>query len=146
MHSRRIVPQDIRQAGAADDHDITVLREANDAPVYDDMRTKHMQPLDHADWALRLPAIAEPQPLTPVLATAAKEECNCSEQQMHERREHQLSFWLQRKKELEEPWRLHLATLPPHVQDVLGSNKNLYLLKARAPAVLGAPIAERILP
>jgi hypothetical protein len=88
-----------------------------------------MTPIEHWEWALSLPVSSEERIVPDMLGTASDWALESTPTSLNTHRSAAVIHWAERKDALHDRWRLELATLPRHVQSVLGPEKNLLLLE-----------------
>ena len=92
-------------------------------------------PLDHLEWALKLPACdglpAVPEPIAAPLSRAL----NLDGHALAQARASSLAHWRERKRVLDPLWAHRFGSLPAHVQSVLGPKKNLLVLSEMLEAI-----------
>ena len=117
--------------------DFERVKSAVDSLLRDHARLERMTPLEHLAWAWDLPCV-ETRSGLPDSTAAAVDRCRQGNgTRLHALRADALAYWRRRKRSLAPAWERHLKTLDPHVQSVLGKEKNLFLFEAHAQLACG---------
>ena len=109
-------------------NDFTELRHAVEQFLADKDRLRTMSPWDHLAWASTLPAFSEAIRL-PEEQDAALRSQSAEPERIHQLRKAAYLHWTERKRVTEPAWLRLRGSLHPHVQQVLGPDKNLLLFK-----------------
>ena len=92
----------------------------------DASRLERMSPWDHLAWAQKLPRFSEEITL-PATQTVALQLPSADPDRLHLLRKEAYNYWKERKRVTEPAWQRLRGALAPHVQRVLGPDKNLLL-------------------
>ena len=107
-------------------NDFTELRRHVQEFLADAARLERMSPWDHLAWAQDLPRFSEEIRL-PTAQAAALHRHSADPEGLHEFRKTAYNHWQERKRVTEPVWQRLRGSLDPHVQRVLGPEKNLLL-------------------
>ena len=94
-----------------------------------------MCPLDHLDWALDLPSCDGSLVVPEAIAAPLEVALGLSGPALAQARADGLRHWRERKRMLDPVWAHKFASLPAHVQSVLGPKKNLLVLAEMLEAI-----------
>ena len=92
--------------------DTLALRQAVDDLLSDVGRIGQMTPLDHWEWARRLPEGEEPRQLPGTWSDAVEARSALDERELHHRRAAALRHWGSRKRVLDPAWQAAAGPLP----------------------------------
>ena len=114
--------------------DTLALRQAVDDLLSDVGRIGQMTPLDHWEWARRLPEGEEPRQLPDTWSDAVEARSALDERELHHRRAAALRHWENRKRVLDPAWQAVLTSRFPVDEGYRAKPGGGWKRKARRPS------------